>query len=103
VAVSSPRIPTGAAFVMVSAARCSAWLQGTVELDDQWFVLTGRDVAGDGPTPVRSPSQTGQPGVFAVGDVRSGTVKRVAAAAGEGSVVVQAVHRYPAKMRSAEP
>ena len=73
-----------AVFVMIGAAPRTEWLQGTVELDRAGFVVTG----GEG----RSPFETSLPGVFAVGDVRAGSVKRVASAVGEGGMVVSAVH-----------
>ncbi len=85
-------IPTGAMFVMIGADPCTAWLRGTVDLDARGFVMTGHP-ASDGLL-ARSPFETSVPGVFAVGDVRSQSVKRVASAVGEGSVVVQAVHTY---------
>ena len=66
-------------------------LQGCLDLDKKGFVLTGRDADGYA-TP--SPYATTLRGVFAVGDVRSGSVKRVASGVGEGSVVVQAIHRF---------
>jgi thioredoxin reductase (NADPH) len=84
-------IPTRALFVMIGADPCTDWVAGTVELDAKGFVVTGR-ADDDGMPP--SPYATSLPGVFAVGDVRSGSVKRVASAVGEGSVVVQAVHSY---------
>ena len=74
-------------FVMIGAAPNTEWLRGCVVLDGKGFVVTGE--AGLG-----SPYATSQPGVFAVGDVRSGSVKRVASGVGEGSVVVQAIHRF---------
>jgi thioredoxin reductase (NADPH) len=95
-------ITVGAMFVMIGADPCTDWLRGTLALDDQGFVLTGNDLGADGFAPVLSPYQTSQPGVFAVGDVRSGSVKRVASAVGEGSVVVQAVHRYLAEAHGIE-
>lgn len=73
-------------FVMIGAEPNTAWLEGCVELDDDGFVCTG-GVPG-------SPYATSLPGVFAVGDVRAGSVKRVAASVGEGSVVVHAIHRF---------
>ena len=77
-----------AVFVMIGADPCTSWLRGAVDLDEHGFIKTGF-------TPgALSPYQTSLPGVFAVGDVRSGSVKRVASAVGEGSVVVQAVHGY---------
>ena len=83
-----------AVFVMIGADPCTDWLRGTAALDDRDFVLTGQGVAADDGARALSPYLTNLPGVFAVGDVRSGSVKRVASAVGEGSVVVQAVHRY---------
>ena len=94
-----------ALFVMIGADPCTAWLRGTVALDDKGFVRTGpTPIAAGAGTNEReagafSPYQTDLPGVFAVGDVRSGSVKRVASAVGEGSVVVQAVHQYLAGLR----
>ena len=79
------RQPTGAVFVMVGAAPNTGWLSGLVELDDRGFVKTGNDVGAD------SPFATSHPGIFAVGDVRAGSVKRVASAVGEGSVVISKV------------
>ncbi len=82
-----------AVFVMIGADPCTSWLRGSVDLDEHGFVKTGF-------TPgALSPYQTSLPGVFAVGDVRSGSVKRVASAVGEGSVVVQAVHGYLQEVR----
>ncbi|QBF32996.1 cyclic nucleotide-binding domain-containing thioredoxin-disulfide reductase [Thalassococcus sp. S3] len=76
---------TNALFVMVGAAPNTTWLSGLVELDEQGFVKTG--------TSVSQPSgyATSCPGIFAVGDVRAGSVKRVASAVGEGSVVISDV------------
>lgn len=95
------RIDATAMFVMVGADPCTDWLNGAVRLDDKGFVLTGAELNGNGATAAASPFQTSEPGIFAVGDVRSGSVKRVASAVGEGSVVVQAVHRYLAAQREA--
>jgi thioredoxin reductase (NADPH) len=92
----------GGLFIMVGADPCTGWLKDTVRLDDRGFVLTGEDCEPDAPTPYKV-FQTSLPGVFAVGDVRSGSVKRVASAVGEGSVVVQAVHAWLASLRQAEP
>ncbi len=72
-------------FVMVGAAPNTDWLSGLVELDGKGFVRTGREVGG------ASTYETSMPGVFAVGDVRAGSVKRVASAVGEGSVVISKV------------
>nr|WP_241696200.1 FAD-dependent oxidoreductase [Solimonas terrae] len=81
-------LPTCALFVMVGAAPNTAWLSGLVQLDPNGFVLTGAAVGAD------SPYATSQPGIFAVGDVRDGSVKRVASAVGEGSVVISKVWGY---------
>jgi thioredoxin reductase (NADPH) len=81
----------GNVFVLIGAEPNTAWLDGCLELDGQGFVRTGRASNG---TPLPSPYMTTRPGIFAVGDVRSGSVKRVAASVGEGSVVVAAIHQY---------
>ncbi|MEJ8563168.1 FAD-dependent oxidoreductase [Yoonia sp. GPGPB17] len=81
-------IPARAAFIMVGAAPNTGWLSGLVELDDKGFVLTGADV--DKTTPY----ETSHPGIFAVGDVRAGSVKRVASAVGEGSVTISKVWEH---------
>jgi len=78
-------------FLMIGAEPNTAWLQGCVKLDDKGFVETGRDEDG---RPLGSQFATTKPGVFAVGDVRAGSVKRVASAVGEGSVVVHAIHQH---------
>jgi thioredoxin reductase (NADPH) len=88
-------------FIMVGADPRTDWLKDAVQLDDRGFVLTGKKWERDAPTPYEV-FQTSLPGVFAVGDVRSGSVKRVASAVGEGSVVVQAVHTWLASLRPAE-
>jgi thioredoxin reductase (NADPH) len=84
------RRPVSAIFAMIGAEPNTAWVEGCLELDGHGFVVTG-DRAGQG---ADSPYATSRAGVFAVGDVRSGSVKRVASGVGEGSVVVQAVHRF---------
>jgi thioredoxin reductase (NADPH) len=90
-----------AVFVMIGSDPCTDWLQGAIDLDERGFVATGPSVIehGSGGT---SPYETSFPGVFAVGDVRSGSIKRVASAVGEGSVVVQAVHQYLAAVGDGE-
>ena len=81
----------GNVFVMIGAEPNTDWLDGCLDLDAKGFIRTGKDP--DGMTLV-SPYATTKPGIFAVGDVRSGSVKRVASGVGEGSVVIQAVHKY---------
>jgi thioredoxin reductase (NADPH) len=86
-------------FVMAGASPKTAWLSGCVSLDSKGFVLTGRDLESVQPPipwPLSRPPhmlETSVPGVFVVGDVRSGNVKRVASAVGEGSIVVHLVHQ----------
>ncbi len=81
----------GSVFVMIGADPNSEWLGGCLGLDAKGFVLTGKDADGK---VLDSPFATTLPGIYAVGDVRSGSVKRVASGVGEGSVVVQAVHGF---------
>jgi thioredoxin reductase (NADPH) len=78
-------------FVMIGAEPNTEWLDGCLDLDSKGFVMTGQTRDGAG---FASPFATSKPGIFAVGDVRSGSVKRVASGVGEGSVVVQAIHRF---------
>jgi len=87
-------------FVMTGAAPSTAWLDGCVALDAKGFIKTGKvlspeELAAAHWPLARSPHllETSLPGVFAVGDVRSGNVKRVASAVGEGSIVVSMVHQ----------
>lgn len=88
-------------FVMAGASPRTEWLRGSLALDDQGFILTGRDldpVLESVPVkwPLSRPPQmleTSLPAVFAVGDIRSGNVKRVASAVGEGSISIHLVHR----------
>jgi thioredoxin reductase (NADPH) len=86
--------PVGHVFVMIGAQPNTDWLDGCVKLDKNGFVLTGVEAAAEKPLGVMSPYCTSRSGIFAVGDVRSGSVKRVASGVGEGSVVVQAIHKY---------
>ncbi|HXN73581.1 MAG TPA: FAD-dependent oxidoreductase [Candidatus Acidoferrales bacterium] len=85
-------------FIMAGASPRTDWLRGCVAMDGKGFILTGRDLdnaAGTSAWPLaRSPQmlETSLPGVFAVGDVRSGNVKRVASAVGEGAIAVHMVH-----------
>jgi len=94
-------------FIMAGASPRTEWLSGCVALDDKGFILTGRDLDGTGATNgspawplARAPQmlETTLPGVFAVGDVRSGNVKRVASAVGEGAISVHLVHRALAEV-----
>lgn len=86
-------------FIMAGASPRTEWLKGCLALDDKGFILTGRDLDGASDKPAwplaRVPQmlETSLPGVFAVGDVRSGNVKRVASAVGEGAIAIHLVHR----------
>jgi thioredoxin reductase (NADPH) len=87
-------------FLMMGADPNTSWLNGCVSLDDKGFIRTGTDITAQelrtNNWPLARPPhhlETNLPGIFAVGDVRSGSVKRVAAAVGEGSACVQLVHR----------
>jgi len=91
-------------FIMAGASPRTDWLSGCLALDNRGFILTGRDLDAATQTPVwplaRPPQmlETSLPDVFAVGDVRSGNVKRVAAAVGEGSIAISLVHRALAEL-----
>ncbi len=82
------KLSTRAVFVMIGAAPNTGWLSDLVNLDDKGFVLTGADAGAP------SPYATSCPGIFAVGDVRAGSVKRVASSVGEGSVAISSVWSY---------
>jgi thioredoxin reductase (NADPH) len=93
---------TRALFLFIGAEANTGWLQGAVELDERGFVLTGRDLDGslldEDARQERSREpfllETSMPGVFAAGDVRSGSTKRCASAVGEGAMAVRLVHQY---------
>jgi len=90
-------IPIDGLFVMIGAVPGTEWLPDGVARDPRGFVLTGSDAAADPLWPENRPPQpyeTTLPGLFAVGDVRSESVKRVASAVGEGSVVVSQIHTH---------
>ena len=89
-------VAAAAVFIMIGAKPHTDWLAPILSLDPNGFVLTGRDVPGTNWTLEREPQpfETSRAGVFAAGDVRHGSVKRVAGAVGEGSVAVGSVHQY---------
>jgi thioredoxin reductase (NADPH) len=94
-------LPGGYLFVFIGAEPRTDWLDGVVERDERGFVLTGTDLLVEGNRPRgwpvdRDPSflEASVPGVFASGDVRANSVKRVASAVGEGAMAIQLVHRY---------
>jgi thioredoxin reductase (NADPH) len=95
------QVPANSLFIFIGAEPRTAWLDGVVERNERGFILTGPDLLRPGKRPKgwtleRDPSllETSVPGVFAVGDVRYGSVKRVASGVGEGSVAIQFVHQY---------
>jgi thioredoxin reductase (NADPH) len=99
------RVPASSMFIFIGALPRTDWLAGLVERDERGFILTGPDLIRDGEHPKgwtleRDPFllETNVPGIFAVGDVRHGSVKRVASGVGEGSVAVQFIHQYLSKV-----
>jgi thioredoxin reductase (NADPH) len=99
------RVPANAMFIFIGALPRTEWLADVVERDERGFVLTGPDLMKDGKAPKgwtldRDPFllESSVPGIFAVGDVRHGSVKRVASGVGEGSVAVQFIHQYLSKV-----
>ncbi len=94
-------VPASSLFIFIGAMPYTNWLEGVVERDEQGFILAGTDVMRDGKRPRgwqlnRDPFllEASVPGIFVAGDVRHGSIKRVAAGVGEGSMAVQFVHRY---------
>jgi thioredoxin reductase (NADPH) len=94
-------VPAGFLFVFIGAAPCTDWLHGVVERDPKGFVVTGPDLLRRGRRPAGWPLdrdpyhlEGSVPGVFAAGDARANSVKRVASAVGEGAMAIQLVHRY---------
>ncbi len=99
------RVPATSMFIFIGALPRTDWLAGLIERDDYGFILTGPDLIREGQRPKdwaleRAPYllETNIPGLFAVGDVRHGSVKRVASGVGEGSVAVQFIHQYLSKV-----
>ena len=88
-------LPAAGLFILIGAEPFTGWLPGAIARDQWGFILTGPDAAPRWPLPrAPFPFETTAPGVFAVGDVRHGSVKRVASAVGEGSIAVRLVHDY---------
>ncbi|HEX8288387.1 MAG TPA: FAD-dependent oxidoreductase [Pyrinomonadaceae bacterium] len=97
--------PANSLFILIGAMPHTDWLEGVIERDEHGFILSGADLLRDGKPPRgwnldRSPGllETNVPGIFAVGDVRKGSVKRVASGVGEGSVAISFVHQYLSKV-----
>ena len=96
-------VAADALFVMIGAEPRTSWLPTEVARDERGFVLAGNDAAASGRWALDRaphPYETTLPGFFAVGDVRHSSVKRVASAVGEGSVVVSQLHQYLAAQRA---
>lgn len=95
------RVPANSIYVFIGAEPRTDWLAGVVERDPRGFIFTGTDLLSGGKPPrgwllERDPywMETSVPGIFAAGDVRHGSVKRVASGVGEGSIAVQFIHQY---------
>ncbi|MGA2429964.1 MAG: FAD-dependent oxidoreductase [Candidatus Acidiferrum sp.] len=100
------KLAASSLFIFIGAQPRTEWLGDLIERDERGFVLSGPDLLRDGKRPAswtldRDPSllETSVPGIFVVGDVRHGSVKRVASGVGEGAVVVQFMHQYLAKVQ----
>jgi thioredoxin reductase (NADPH) len=99
------RYPARSLFIYIGALPKTDWLGDFVQRDERGFILSGPDLLQDGKRPAnwsldRDPNllETSVPGIFVVGDVRHGSVKRVASGVGEGAVAVQLIHQYLAKV-----
>lgn len=98
---SVDEVPASALFVFIGAQPRTDWLEGFIERDNKGFLVTGPELIRNGKRPTgwtldRDPMllEASVPGVFAVGDVRHGSIKRVASSVGEGSIAIQFVHQY---------
>jgi thioredoxin reductase (NADPH) len=99
------KVPANSLFIMIGAAPNTEWLSNIVERDELGFIYSGPQLTRDGKRPKgwkleRDPGllETNVPGIFVVGDVRHGSVKRVASGVGEGSVAISFVHQYLSKV-----
>jgi thioredoxin reductase (NADPH) len=99
-------VPAAALFVLIGTEPHTTWLPGEIVRDERGFIVTGPDLLRDGLPPrewplgrLPLPAETSMPGVFAAGDVRCGSVKRVASAVGAGAIAIQSVHEHFVKAR----
>ena len=100
----SVQLASGGLFIFIGADAETDWLPAEIAVDSRGYVLTGADVGANGSWPLdRDPYllETSVPGIFACGDVRSGPVKRVASAVGEGSMAIAFVHQYLSEVEKA--
>src|SRR5207237_8153654 len=102
----SKKLPASSLFIVIGAQPRTEWLGASIGRDERGLVLSGPDLLRNGKRPAswtldRDPGllETNVPGIFVVGDVRHGSVKRVASGVGEGAVVVQFMHQYLAKVQ----
>ena len=102
---TSETFSTKSLFIFIGAQPHTDWLEGKLERDEQGFILSGPELLRDGRNPRgwtldRQPYllETSVPGIFVAGDVRRGSVKRVASGVGEGSIAVQFIHQYLSKL-----
>jgi thioredoxin reductase (NADPH) len=91
------RLPFSFLFLFLGALPCTTWLDNAVDCDSQGFILTGSHAGTD------SLLETSVPGIFAAGDVRSGSTKRCATAVGEGAMAVQLIHEHLADQTELQP
>ena len=102
---TTQNVPANYLFIFIGARPYAGCVEGVVECDDSGFILSGPDLIRDGKRPKgwsvdRDPGllETSVPGIFVVGDVRHGSIKRVASGVGEGSIAVQLIHQYLSKV-----
>jgi thioredoxin reductase (NADPH) len=105
----SEPVPATALFILIGAAPHTHWLAASIERDETGYILTGADLLRESKTgskwPLKRPPlllETSIPGVFAAGDVRHRSVKRVASAVGEGAIAIQLIHQYLAELHAAD-
>jgi len=93
-------VPAAALFILIGARPHTDWLPPSIHRDQHGFVLTGPDLPA---THAALPLETSLPGVFAAGDIRHGSVKRVASAVGDGGISIRSLHQHLARLRETDP